>query len=117
MILSPVDVRRLAILAKAGNPVTLRDMREIEAAAGSLGLTVVTLEIRRVEDITAGFEALKARANMFPPDPLLSTYLICWGGDLFCYLFVRHLCRHAQSRDNLAQKFESFASKIGLLER
>jgi putative tryptophan/tyrosine transport system substrate-binding protein len=60
-------LRRLAILAKAGNPVTLRDMREIEAAAGPLGLTVVTVEIRRMEDIAPGFEALKARADLFRP--------------------------------------------------
>jgi len=42
-------LRRLAILANAGNPVTLLDMREVEAAAGTLGLTVVTVEIRRPE--------------------------------------------------------------------
>ena len=42
-------LRRLAILASAGNPVTLLDMREVEAAAGTLGLTVVTVEIRRPE--------------------------------------------------------------------
>ena len=58
-------LRRLAILGNAGNPVTLRDMREVEAAAGAPGLTVVTVEIWRVEDIAAGFEALKARADMF----------------------------------------------------
>jgi putative ABC transport system substrate-binding protein len=50
-------LRRLAILANAGNPVTLLDMREVEAAAGPLGLTVVTLEIRRMEDIAPGLEA------------------------------------------------------------
>ena len=44
-------LRRLAILANAGNPVTLADMRKVEAAVGLLGLTVVTLEIRRMEDI------------------------------------------------------------------
>jgi putative ABC transport system substrate-binding protein len=60
-------LRRLAILAKAGNPVTLGDMREIEAAAGAPGLTVVTLEIWRMEDIAPGFEALKARADLFRP--------------------------------------------------
>jgi putative tryptophan/tyrosine transport system substrate-binding protein len=60
-------LRRLAILGNAGNPVTLRDMREVEAAAGAPGLTVVTVEIWRVEDIAAGFEALKARADMFCP--------------------------------------------------
>jgi putative ABC transport system substrate-binding protein len=48
-------LRRLAILANAGNPVTLLDMREVEAAAGTLGLTVVTVEIRRMEDIAPGF--------------------------------------------------------------
>jgi putative ABC transport system substrate-binding protein len=60
-------LRRLAILANAGNPVTLRDMREVEAAAGLLGLTVVTLEIRHMEDIAPGFEAHKARTDMFRP--------------------------------------------------
>ena len=44
-------LRRLAILANAGNPVTLADMRKVEAAVGLLGLTVVALEIRRMEDI------------------------------------------------------------------
>jgi len=42
-------------LANAGNPVTLLDMREVEAAAGTLGLTVVMVEIRRMEDIAPGF--------------------------------------------------------------
>ena len=48
-------LRRLAILANAGNPVTLRDMREVEAAAGAPGFTVAALEIWRVQDIAAGF--------------------------------------------------------------
>jgi len=48
-------LRRLAILANAGNPVTLLDMRKVEAAAGPLGLTVVTVEIRRMEDTAPGF--------------------------------------------------------------
>jgi putative ABC transport system substrate-binding protein len=59
-------LRRLAILGNAGNPVTLRDMRAV-AAAGAPGLTVVTVEVWRVEDMAAGFEALKARADMFRP--------------------------------------------------
>ena len=58
-------LRRLAILGNAGNPVTLRDMREVEVAAGAPGLTVATAKIWRVEDLAAGFEALKARADMF----------------------------------------------------
>ena len=60
-------LRRLAILGNAGNLVSLGDMRAVEAAAGTPGLTVVTVEIWRVEDIAAGFEALKARADMFRP--------------------------------------------------
>jgi hypothetical protein len=60
-------LRGSAISAKAGNPVTLWDMREIEAAAGPLGLTVVTVEIRRMEDVAPGFEAFKARADLFRP--------------------------------------------------
>ena len=51
-------LRRLAILANAGNPVTLLDLRKVEAAAGPLGLTVVMVEIRRMEDVASGFEAL-----------------------------------------------------------
>jgi putative ABC transport system substrate-binding protein len=48
-------LRRLAILANAANPVTLLDMRKVEAAAGPLGLTVVTVEIRRMKDFAPGF--------------------------------------------------------------
>jgi putative ABC transport system substrate-binding protein len=60
-------LRRLAILANAGNPVTLLDMREVEAAAGTLGLTVVMVEIRRMEDIAPGFQAREDRADIFRP--------------------------------------------------
>ena len=51
-------LRRLAILANAGNPITLLDMRDVAAAAGTPGLTVVTVEIRRKED-----NALKPRTT------------------------------------------------------
>jgi putative tryptophan/tyrosine transport system substrate-binding protein len=54
-------LRRLAILANAGNPITLLDMRDVEAAAGTPGLTVVTVEIRRKED-----NALKPRTTKGP---------------------------------------------------
>ena len=60
-------LRRLAILANAGNPVTLRDMREVEAEAGTFGLTVITVEIRRIENIAPGFQAREDRADMFRP--------------------------------------------------
>ena len=60
-------LRRLAILAVAGNPVTLWDMREVEAAARTFSLTVVTVEIRRIENIAPGLQAREDRADMFRP--------------------------------------------------
>jgi ABC-type uncharacterized transport system substrate-binding protein len=36
---------------------------EVQAAAGTLGLEVHTLEIRQAQDITPAFEALKGRAD------------------------------------------------------
>jgi putative ABC transport system substrate-binding protein len=43
--------RRLAILANVGGPAVVLDMREVEAAARTLGLEVIASEIRRGEDI------------------------------------------------------------------
>jgi putative ABC transport system substrate-binding protein len=56
-------LRRLAILVNVGNPAAVLEMGEMQAAAGTLGLAVVTLEIRRAEDIAPAFEALKGRAD------------------------------------------------------
>jgi ABC-type uncharacterized transport system substrate-binding protein len=54
-------LRRLAIMGNVGNPFTVLEMGEVQAAAGTLGLEVTTLEIRRAQDIAPGFEALKGR--------------------------------------------------------
>jgi putative ABC transport system substrate-binding protein len=54
---------RLAILANVDNPVNVLDMREVQAAAHTLGVEVITLEIRRAEDIVPAFEALNGRAE------------------------------------------------------
>jgi putative tryptophan/tyrosine transport system substrate-binding protein len=56
-------LRRLAILANIGTPATVLEMREVQAAASTLGLEVATLETRRAEDIAPAFEALKGRAE------------------------------------------------------
>ena len=56
-------LRRLAIMANVGNPGAVLEMGEVQAAARTLGLEVVTLEIRRAEDIAPAFEALKGRAD------------------------------------------------------
>ena len=54
---------RLAIMANVGNPATVLDMREAQIAAGTLGLEVTKLEIRRAEDIAPAFQALKGRSE------------------------------------------------------
>jgi ABC-type uncharacterized transport system substrate-binding protein len=56
-------LRRLAIMANIDYPHAVREMDEIQAAAGTLGLEVATAEIRRAEDIAPAFEALKGRAE------------------------------------------------------
>src|SRR5262245_7630313 len=56
-------LNRLAILANVGSPPGVLDMRGVQATARTYGLEVITLEIRRGEDITPAFEALKGRAE------------------------------------------------------
>ena len=56
-------LRRLAIMANVGNSASVLEMREVQAAAHTIGLEVATLEIRRAEDIAPAFEELKGRAD------------------------------------------------------
>jgi putative ABC transport system substrate-binding protein len=56
-------MRRLAVVADVGYPASVQEMREVEAAARTLGFEIVKLEIRRVEDIAPVFEALKGGAQ------------------------------------------------------
>jgi len=51
-------LRRVAIMANVGNP-----FGEVQAAAGTPGLELVTLEIRHAQDIVPAFEALKGRSE------------------------------------------------------
>jgi putative ABC transport system substrate-binding protein len=69
-------LRRLAIMANVGNPASVLDMGEAQATARTLGLEVITSEIRRAEDIAPAFEALKgdrADALYLSPDQLMNT--------------------------------------------
>jgi putative ABC transport system substrate-binding protein len=68
-------LRRLAILANIDNPVAMSDMRDVETAASTLGLSVFPLEVRRSEDITPAFDTLKDRADALyvATDPLVLT--------------------------------------------
>ena len=58
-------LRRLAILANVGGPAVVLEMREVQAAARTLGLEVIPLEVRRGEDIAPALEALKAAPRHF----------------------------------------------------
>jgi len=69
------SLRRLAILANAGSPIGVLEMREAQAAARTLGFEVATVEIRRAQDIAPAFDALKGRADALYVcgDPLVTT--------------------------------------------
>ncbi len=69
------SLRRLAILANAGSPIGVLEMREAQAAARTLGFEVATVEIRRAQDIAPAFDALKGPADALyvAADPLVTT--------------------------------------------
>ena len=70
------QVGRLAIIVKSDNASAASETREVEAAAGALGIEVVPLEIGRAEDIGPAFEKLKGRADALYVviDSLVTTY-------------------------------------------
>jgi putative ABC transport system substrate-binding protein len=57
------NFRRVAFMGNVDNPVVPLEWREVEAAAGTLGLEAVSLEIRGKQDILPTFAALKQRAE------------------------------------------------------
>ena len=71
-------LRRLAIMSNAGYPAAVLEMGEAESAARTLGLDVVTSEVRRAEDIAPAFGALKGRAEALyvTTDPILNSYRV-----------------------------------------
>jgi putative ABC transport system substrate-binding protein len=50
-------------MGNVGNPFIVLELGEVQTAAGTLGLEVDTLEIRRAQDIAPAFEALKGRTD------------------------------------------------------
>ena len=54
---------RLAIMVNVGFPDAVLESGEVQAAAGTLGLEVLPLEIRQAQDIAPAFEALKDHAD------------------------------------------------------
>ncbi len=66
-------LRALAVLTDVSYDGAVRETGEVQAAARTLGLEVVTQEIRRAEDIAPAFAALKGRgqAVYLPSGPIL----------------------------------------------
>lgn len=68
-------LRRLAVIGNVDNSLSLLEMGEVRAAANRMGIEAATLEIRRSEDIEAGFRSLNGGADALYviADPLVNT--------------------------------------------
>jgi putative ABC transport system substrate-binding protein len=68
-------LRRLGILTDVDNMAAVLETRQVEAAAGTLGLEAVRLEIRRADDIAPALEGFKgpARAGYVVLDPIIDS--------------------------------------------
>src|SRR5262245_43391887 len=68
-------LRRLAIMGNVGNPVSVLEISEVQAAARTLALEVHTVEIQRAQDIAPAIEALNGRADALYVciDPMMTT--------------------------------------------
>ena len=71
-------LRRMAVMGNAGYPAGLLEMRDVTAAARSLGLEIDTAELRRAEDISPAFDAFKSRVQALYvcPDALVNANLV-----------------------------------------
>src|SRR5262245_20098530 len=72
------DLRRMAVMGNVGYPAALLEMRDVTAAARSLGLEIDTAELRRAEDISPAFDAFKSRVQALYvcPDALVNANLV-----------------------------------------
>jgi putative ABC transport system substrate-binding protein len=68
------NLRHLAIMANPANPANLLDIRQVQAAADSVGLAVTKFELRRAEDVAPALKqsAGRAQALYVCADPLLN---------------------------------------------
>jgi putative ABC transport system substrate-binding protein len=69
------SLSRLAILANPAYSGGMLEVGQIQAAARTLGIDIITLEFRRAEDIAPAFDAIKGRAEVLyvVGDPLANT--------------------------------------------
>jgi len=72
------DLRRMAVMGNAGYPAAVLEMRDVTAAARSLGLEIDTAELRRAEDISPAFDAFKSRVQALYvcPDALVNANIV-----------------------------------------
>jgi len=72
------DLRRMAVMGNAGYPAAVLEMRDVTAAARSLGLEIDTAELRRAEDISPAFDAFKSRVQALYvcPDALVNATVV-----------------------------------------
>jgi putative ABC transport system substrate-binding protein len=72
------DLRRLAIMANVDSPNSLLEMSEARAAADTLSINIVSLEVRRGQEIAPAFEALKGRAEALYVvlDPIMNAHRV-----------------------------------------
>jgi putative ABC transport system substrate-binding protein len=57
------SIRKLAIAGNVANAASMLEIKEAQAVAGRLGIDVVTIELRRDEDIGPAFRNLSGRAE------------------------------------------------------
>jgi len=71
-------LRTVAILADISSPNSVLEMGEVQAAARTLNLAVITPEVRTAKDIAPAYDALKGRVDALYvcSSPLLSTHRI-----------------------------------------
>ena len=71
-------LKRVAVLGNVNSPNVTLEMESVLAAATKLGLEAFRLEVRKTEDIDAGMEWLKGRADALYicSDPLVTTHRV-----------------------------------------
>jgi putative ABC transport system substrate-binding protein len=69
------SLRRIAIVANAGSPGSMFEMKAAEAAAHALGLETATFPLHGPDDLAAAFDNIAAHVDGIyaTPDPLVST--------------------------------------------
>ena len=72
------DLTRVAIMANVGSPNSVLEMSEVRAAADTLSINIVPLEVRRGQEIALAFEALKGRAEALYVvlDPIMNAHRV-----------------------------------------